>query len=339
MRGRRQWEALLSRWDDAIAAAFMEAIADITNSVTLQDVADALAAGDLDAAVDALQIEGAAFRALDDAIRQSYTAGAVQAAGALPAVRDSRGRRVVVRFDIRAPSAERWLADHSSTLITRIVDEQRVAVRAALVEGMERGQNPRSTALDIVGRMTGNQRSGGIIGLNGPQERTMAWVRQAFADGDTEAMRAYLGLKTRDRRFDGVVRRAIENGRITKADADRIAGRLADRYLKLRGDTIGRTESLASLNGGRTEAFRQAAVRAGIEPETLTRVWSSTGDRRTRDAHREMDGQTVTGLEAAFTSPSGARLMYPGDTSLGASGADTINCRCRVDLRVSWMRQ
>ena len=334
-RSRREWQNLLARWDKAIADAFLEAIAEVTNNVTLKAVSDALAAGDLDRAVQTLQIEGAAFRALDEAVRQAYISGAVDAAASIPVLRDGTGARVVFRFDVRAPSAEAWLREHS---LTRLVEEELETIRAALVSGMERGQNPRQAALDIVGRLdrVSNRRVGGVIGLTGPQKHTMDWVRAGFAESDPEALSRYLGLKARDRRFDRIIEQAISDGKLAKADADRISGRLADRYLKLRGDMIGRTESLAALNGGRTEAFRQAAGKAGVDGMRITRVWSATGDARVRDSHREMDGQTVRGLNTPFVAPSGARMMHPGDSSLGASGADVIQCRCRVNLRVDW---
>lgn len=333
-----QWEALLSRYDAEIRDAFLEAIADMTDTVRIEDVASALERGDLAAAIDAMQLEGTAFRKLDEAVRQAYITGAVDAAAAIVG---PPGGRLVIRFDTRNLRAEAWLRDHSSNLVTRIIAEQRDSVRAALVSGMERGLNPMQTALDIVGRInrgTG-RRAGGVIGLSAPQERTMAWVRAGFRASDPDAMRRYLGLARRDRRYDRIIGEAIRSGKLAAADAKRISDRLADRYLKLRGDVIGRTESLASLNAGRTEAFAQAAEKAGIEQEHITRAWSATMDKNTRDSHMAMHQQTVKGLTAPFVSPTtGARLMFPGDTSLGAPGEETIQCRCRVDLKVDWFR-
>jgi hypothetical protein len=43
------------------------------------------------------------------------------------------------------------------------------------------------------------------------------------------------------------------------------------------------------------------------------------------------------GLKEPFTSPTGARLMYPGDTSLGAGPAETIQCRCTVSVRIDFL--
>ena len=65
--------------------------------------------------------------------------------------------------------------------------------------------------------------------------------------------------------------------------------------------------------------------------------WLAAKDGRTRGAevddpadHLHMDGQRVA-LNESFTDPkTGSKMMYPGDTSLGAGGEDIINCRCAI---------
>jgi uncharacterized protein with gpF-like domain len=62
--------------------------------------------------------------------------------------------------------------------------------------------------------------------------------------------------------------------------------------------------------------------------------WLSTRDDRTRQPpgsefdHAAADGQEV-GLEEPF-NVSGESLMFPGDTSMGASAGNTIQCRCTL---------
>lgn len=54
--------------------------------------------------------------------------------------------------------------------------------------------------------------------------------------------------------------------------------------------------------------------------------WAAILDEKTRNDHVGADGQTVS-----FNDPfivGGERLRWPGDTSLGASAGNTINCRC-----------
>ncbi len=58
----------------------------------------------------------------------------------------------------------------------------------------------------------------------------------------------------------------------------------------------------------------------------LQKTWTTQGDERVRLAHRDADGQTVA-LEDPYSVDS-QELMFPGDTSLGASDSNVINCRC-----------
>ena len=104
-------------------------------------------------------------------------------------------------------------------------DDDMPAIRAALVEGMAQGQNPRATAPQIVGRVdpVAGRRTGGVIGLSGPQERTVAKVRAGFASGDPEALKHYLTLTRRDKRFDRSVAKALGEGKtLAGPDAESI---------------------------------------------------------------------------------------------------------------------
>lgn len=56
--------------------------------------------------------------------------------------------------------------------------------------------------------------------------------------------------------------------------------------------------------------------------------WSAIIDKRTRSTHRDANGMVV-----AITEPfevGDSFLMYPRDTSLGASADEIVNCRCSV---------
>lgn len=244
----------------------------------------------------------------------------------------------MARFDGRNPRAEGWLTERSSTLVVEIVDDQREAIRAAARDGMEAGRNPRETALDIVGRInrkTG-RREGGIVGLTTQQA---GWVQNAAAElqsGDPAQMAGYLERKARDRRFDPVVRRAIRDGKpVSAADVRKMVARYSDKLLKTRGDAIARTETLAALHAAQHEGLRQMVDAGNLRADQIERVWDSTGnDGRTRDSHLAMEGQ-ATGLEGLFVTPAGHRLQYPGDTTHGAPGSETINCRCQVRVRIN----
>ena len=96
---------------------------------------------------------------------------------------------------------------------------------------------------------------------------------------------------------------------------------VAESYL---GDTvrIARTETTRIENSAR-QSVGDEGVKKGFN---MWKRWSATGDERTRDEHLAADGQEVPSNEP-FTV-GGEQMMYPGDISLGASGWNTINCRC-----------
>lgn len=337
---RQIFEALEARFGPEIATAFTQSVDDLRAGVSLADVIAALEVGDFDRALRAFNLDPAAMRPLERSIALAYETAGGQVAASISAAANRAGLRTVMRFNLRNPRAERWLAEMSSRNVTAILEDQRVGIREALRAGMEAGRGPRNTALDIVGRInrqTG-RRVGGTIGLTSQQSGYAATARAELASGDPAQMRNYLTRSLRDKRFDAAVRRAIDNGVPVDADTiTRATGRYSDRLLKLRGDTIARTEGIASLNAGQNQAFRQSIDDGLVEADAITKEWDSAGDGRVRDTHADMDGDTVT-MDEAFTSPSGARLMHPLDGSLGAPASEIISCRCRVKHRIAHFR-
>lgn len=330
---QQRLEKLLAEFEPIIRKAFRAAIRDLASNAEIGQVADMLAKGDIEGALRALHIDPAAFRGLDEAIRQTYIAGGSSAAATVPAVTQLDGTRLVMRFDARSPRAERWLAEHSSTLITNIVEDQRGMVRTALREGMERGRNPRSVALDIAGRInpaTG-RREGGLLGLTSGQERAVSKAKDELLSGDRTQLRNYLTRGRRDKRFDTYVRKAIKDGKPVPSNiVSRMTGRYADRQLQLRAETIARTEAIASLNRSQVDAFGQAIDSGAINRGDVRKVWKATRDARTRDSHRHLDGESV-GYDERFANG----LLYPGEP--GGPAAEVINCRCTLLLRVDFL--
>lgn len=202
---------------------------------------------------------------------------------------------------------------------------------------MQAGQNPRATALQIVGRInraTG-RREGGILGLTSGQARYVANARAELSD--PAAMGYYLKRSLRDKRFDQIVLQAMRDGKpLAQADIDRITARYSDRLLKYRGDVIARTETIASTHAGQKEAMQQLIDTGRVKASQIRKVWRPTGDKRTRDSHMALHGESVQ-FDRPFTSPAtGALMMHPGDTSLGARGEDVIQCRCWIETRIDY---
>ena len=86
-----------------------------------------------------------------------------------------------------------------------------------------------------------------------------------------------------------------------------------------------------------TEVQRVAEQSKFIEADILNRSghitppekrWDAILDQKTRDKHAEADGQRQPMNEPFVVN--GELLMHPGDTRLGASAGNVINCRCSV---------
>lgn len=327
---REQIADLLDHFEPIIAEAFRAAIDDIASQARIADIVALLERGDVDGAIRAIGLDPVAFRSFESAIRAAFEAGGGATVGSMPVLRSPDATRLVLRFDARNARAEQWLTQHSSELITRIVDDQRNAVRLALTEGMAQGRNPRNVALDIVGRInrvTG-RREGGALGLTQTQERYAAKALEELRSGDRAALQNYLTRVRRDKRFDRHVLKAIEDGKPIASDtASRMVGRYKDSLLQLRGETIARTEAIASLNQSQVEAYRQAIDTGTVRPQDVRKVWVATKDKRTRDSHRELDGESV-GINERFSNG----LDYPCDPA--GPVEEVANCRCTMLTRV-----
>ncbi|HEV7435344.1 MAG TPA: phage minor head protein [Pseudorhizobium sp.] len=331
---RQQLLALIEKLEPEAERAFLAAIDDIKSEIVLREVIEALERRDVEGAVQALNIEPSAFRPLSEALRQAFNEGGLLVVQRMPLIRDPMGGRVVVRWDAQNQRAEAIIREQSSKLITDISEQTKQAAREAITARYAEGQGPRSIALDLVGRqsrITG-KREGGLLGLNRPQSELMERTRVNLLSGDPELMRKYLSLKTRDKRHDAAVRRAIDAGKpLDAATLEKVLTRLRDRNLKLRGETIARTETLTSVMAAKHEAYQQGLDRAGRDATLVTRKWRSASDGRVRHSHMALHAQEVTGMDAPFISPLGNMMRFPGDTSMGAGPEDIIACRCDVD--------
>ena len=106
-----------------------------------------------------------------------------------------------------------------------------------------------------------------------------------------------------------------------------------------RVDTIALTETQKVAESSK---LLEAEALSGIEPIVIgpalfvsatKKAWVTVGDKKVRTAHQRVNGQ-VRSLQEPFVV-AGERLMYPGDSSLGASALNTVNCRCSSQYRIA----
>lgn len=333
----RVYQDLADRYGVRVAEAFLAAMQDLRTRADVRAVIEALERRDYETALRALNIEEAAFADLLAAIRQGYNDGGKVAGDFMPARRPD-GSALVVRFDPGNPQAEAEAREHAARLVRRITEEARQVVRQEISQSLNQGLNPRQIAPNIVGRVnraTG-QREGGVIGLTEPQAQAVRRARDELASGDRSQLRSYLERGRRDRRYDRTVAKAIREETEIPAEKQRAMILAYERkLLALRAETIGRTEAMSAIHAGQHRALMQAVRDGKLAAGTIQRVWRSAGDFRVRHTHMALDRESV-GLEGVFVSPSGARMRYPGDTSLGAPASETVNCRCTISVRVDW---
>ena len=122
-------------------------------------------------------------------------------------------------------------------------------------------------------------------------------------------------------RVNNIVRQAIIQGEGIPEITDRLCSELAtSNESKMR--MFARTALGAAQNAGRQKQMEDAAA-MGIE---VNKRWMAAHDSKTRDAHRDLDGQEVP-YDKPFNSELG-EIEYPKDPK--AHPANVFNCRCTM---------
>lgn len=225
---------------------------------------------------------------------------------------------VDISFDPGDAEAERLLRQATLALIREIEEAQRDAIRKVLADAVSQGLNPTQAS-----RMYRD-----LIGLTQHQMSAVNSYRRLLESGSTEALQRSL----RDKRFDSTIQRILGQGlQLSESQINRMVDRYRQRMIDLRAITIARTETQTVMSAAQHSSTLQLADAVGLNLNRVERTWRTITDGRERDTHHDMNNQK-RGAEEKFVSPSGARLLYPGD--LTAPGAERINCRCSLLVRV-----
>jgi hypothetical protein len=319
-------ERLMAGMESALVTAFLTAVASIKSQAKIAELEAAIVANDLDAAFRAAGLRPGSWTLVTESTRAAYIEGGQFT------VMSGIPKRLGFQFNPMNPRALEWISTHSADLVVELNLKQRAAIRTAMTLGNEAGRNPRSIALDIVGRVnrTG-RRQGGVIGLH-----------EQFADFAGNARRELQALDSnyftrvrRDRRYDAMVQRSIDSGKpLTRAEIDRIIGRYEDRLLQTRGESIARTEALAGMNASADEAMQQVVEEGLAQQDAIEGTWSSARDAKVRSDHASANGQKR--MQGQPFNVGGYPMRYPGDPSAPAS--QRIRCRCIVQWEVDFSK-
>lgn len=322
-----------------VQAIFLEVMESIVDQAMIDEMVAAIEQNDAEALYRASGFTPALLGPILDAVQEIFEKAAKATVDDWPKRIMTPAGPVRFVFDVRNPRAEQQIKDHASQFVTRISNEVRENVNVLLQEGQIRGENPRRVALDIVGRVnpTTKKREGGIIGL---AQNQISWVNSArrYLEQNNEA---YFTLNLRDKRFDGIVKKAIaEKKPLDQETISKLITSFKNNALRYRAEMVARTESQQAINRGENAAFVQAFDDGVLQREQVKKEWDDVSDSRVRTTHRVMGQNYGAGngidFDEPFVSPSGARMMFPGDTSLGAPANEVIMCRCKQRVKVDW---
>lgn len=310
---RDRLEALLDQQEASVRRAFEAFIRGVNSELVLRRIADHLERGDVNGALAIVESYIVRFADVLPAIQQ--VVGIEAAAELAEIVGDTI---LAIGFDPSHPRAAQLARASRLSLIREMVDDQRLAIRNAISAAFEQGTGTAGIARAFRG----------AIGLTSGQEQ---WVR-SFETQLRELDARVLSRALRDRRYDRTLERVLRDRTpLSERQIEAMVERYRARALIYRSENIARTEALRATSQAREEALRQMVEQTRMDPARVRRVWNAVRDARTRDAHRDMQGQETT-IEEPFVDGEGNQLMWPGDPS--APAETTINCRCTVTFRI-----
>lgn len=104
------------------------------------------------------------------------------------------------------------------------------------------------------------------------------------------------------------------------------AGVLLRQLFRARDTSIANVQTQAPAEEAKKDEAVALNAADGKQEDELEKTWQTVGDADVRIAHVAANGQVQTG-NTAF-AVGGESLRYPGDSTLGASAGNVINCRC-----------
>lgn len=302
-----------SRMEPRLRAAFLNAVDALKGTVSEDELAVALATGDVNQVLAVLALDTKLVSFLNvgtdkvESLRAALQAAAME--GAAAAVRALPSRvSLGLSFDLKSLEAQSFLEAYAFPLIRDLTFNTREGIRGVILDAFKNGGHPREQARTIRG----------MIGLTQTQSAAVLNYRAALS-GSGFSLRQSLTRSLRDGRFDPTVLRAARNSAsLTPKQIDAMTSRYTERYLKYRAEAIARTESIRASNMGQRAAWAQA-VRQGLLPKDQEREWEVSGDDRTCPECLALDGKRA-GLDEEFEPD----VMDPPDPH--------PTCRCSVKL-------
>jgi len=230
-------DLLIASLEPRLQRAFLAAIATAREGIDFDALVSALRAGDVDAAISAIDPDQGAFSSYLMERQSAFVeSGAAVASGLTkqrakafqgsrnPSVRGPilptepagplgpptmppslsfdgpEPTNIVFRFDMTNPRAEAKIRTEAASRVVGYVDEQVQVARKVIADGFQRGEGPQTIASDIAGRINSisGRREGGIVGLSAPQVGYVDNMRRRLLSGDPDEMMKVLGSFDKD---------------------------------------------------------------------------------------------------------------------------------------------
>lgn len=335
----RLFAQLIAELEPEVVRAFMASVTDLQANVDWNSLLESLQRFDIGGAVSALNINEAAWTEYSAVVSSGY---AKAGASTMAQVRAQGIAGIGVRFNMADPEAQAWIRTNAVERVVGFAEEQRVVARVAIESGFAAGAGPRTIAVDLVGRVVGGERVGGVLGLDGPRAerlekvttgmRTAEGVRSLVVVGQdgTPAVKYKVNKSTEDR-----ILKAYRAGTEVPAEARLISERqYKNALLKQRADTVAETESSGAVMGARDSSWQQLAASQGLPADAVIKTWRHRrgASKDSRPEHMAMSGRFVVGLETPFVFPDGTRMRHAHDPAGGAK--HNIKCGCDTEYRI-----
>ena len=194
-------------------------------------------------------------------------------------------------FNITNPQAARFVANYTADLVTGIDRATREGLKAIFDDAVTNGLSHQDRA---------------------------------------RAIRGLVGALPRDVVAGDKVYRSMLDAKVPLREANKKYERFMAQKIKIRAETISRTESIRAASAGQQSAWEQAASK-GLIPNNTKRIWIITPDDLLCPICEELDGKT-TGLGDSFSSTV---KLSPGGTEQTFTPQYPPahpRCRCSVGL-------
>lgn len=316
----------------------MASVTDLQAGVDWSRLLLDLERGNVDGAIAALNISPEAWSEYSASVTAAYAkAGASTAAQ----ITQQGIGTIGTRFQMSNPRAQAWIAENVGESIVGFTREAQMTARTVIESGYALGQGPRNIAVDLVGRVQGGVRTGGILGLDNPRAmrlqavtagmRTPEGVRDLVIeklDGTLE-VRYKVNQATEQR-----ILKAFRAGTEVPLNERVISERqYSNALLKARADTVAETETANAVMAARDEEWQQLAESQGLDKSAVIKTWRHRrgGAKEFRPDHLSMSGKSVRGLDTPFMI-SGMPMKYAHDPRGGAK--NNIRCGCDTEYRL-----